>query len=169
MKLDTVVRNLKLLKHTFHQYVVYGLDSIRFNVDSRFELFNDRGAKEVKPPESDFSFYFTRAKEIVDHGIIEAITQCLKKHMLVHAEITIRCLHVLSALLDGRSWIGEIAPEEEDKLFLNVRNRVIECDLVNMLLLYVEKKNEKHIVIEAMTVLSHVFITAAYTDIINEP
>jgi hypothetical protein len=97
----------------------------------------------------------------VELGIIEAVAFCMKKRMLVTADedVTIRCLNLLTALLEGISWddTADVLEKDAQNFRQEIKIKVVSNDLVNDILLLVqktvEKKGTKAILIEALHVL----------------
>lgn len=79
-----------------------------------------------------------------------------------HVDITMLCLNVLYAILDGSSWKGDsVISENHEKNFdILVRNKCIGCDMVNTLLSVMETKYmlsgniNREMLIESMRLLS---------------
>ena len=163
-KMHLIERNVKYITHKFEVFANFGLDTIRINVDDRFNLFDKDGKYEKKPKMSG-RYHFDRATEAVNFGVVEAIVLCLKKNMFRHVDMTLRCVNVVYVLLDGSSWKGhhEVSDDDGSSFFQLVRNKCFYLDMVNVLLGFVEKTYMKcgsinrEALITAMHVLSVLF------------
>ena len=152
--------DILFINHKHADFVHSGLDSVRFNIEPRYNP-GDRNGREIpKPDESECLVYFKKAKKVVELNVIEAIAKCLKKR-LSDEKISLSCVNVLSALLHGEDWFvdeDEVTQKDSDALFEKIRNKIFKNDLVNVLFLFLQKLNRnndnQHIIIPTMDVLA---------------
>jgi hypothetical protein len=156
----SIERYIIYINHKYSHFVKVGLDTIRFNFDPNFELVDHRGRQLPKPDlfEGRSVLYFNKAKKVLELEAIEAIANCLKKR-LFEEEISLRCVNVLWSLLHMEDLLDdEISQDDYDSLFNNIRNKIFQCDLVNVLLLLLQKLNKscdkQHIIIPTMDALA---------------
>ena len=161
-KLDAIERGVTFISCRDSEHITYGLESVRWRIDARFDVCRKNGKAYEKPEAWDSVCYFNHSREAVDCGLIEALGICVKKRMSRDGDVTIRCINIISSLLRGCSWIddGEVCEEKAVNLLVLVISKVVGCDLVSTLLLVIEKlynkcgKVNRELVIESMAVLS---------------
>ena len=162
LSMNSIERDVLLILHRNVKFVKSALEIVRFNLEPRFELLDHRGKKFPKPDEFECLLYFNKAKRVVELNGIETIAKCLKKR-LCDEEISLSCVNVLSALVHGEDWYvdeDEVRQRDCDALFNKIRNQILQIDLVNVLLLFLQKLNEgndnQRTIIPTMDVLASI-------------
>ena len=165
-------RNVSFIGHKWKYFVTAGLRLVRVRIDDSYTVFDEKGRQKKRPEFWNGSqFFFDGAKEVVSFGVLEAIGSCLKKYMLWDVDITLQCLNVVYALLDGSSWKTdeEISEEEETKFFHLVRRKCIGCDMVNTLLTFVEKTHKKAGSLNRETLIAAMRVMSILLSVGDEP
>ena len=146
VSMNSIERDVLLILHRNAKFVRIGLETVRFNLEPRYALLDHRGREISKPDECECLLYFNKAKRVVELNVIETIAKCLKKR-LSDEEISFCCVNVLSALLHGEDWFvdeQEVTQKDFNALFDKIRNQILQNDLVNVLLLFLQKLNESN-------------------------
>ena len=162
VSMNSIERDVLLILHRNAKFVKIGLETVRFNLEPRYALLDHRGREISKPDECECLLYFNKAKRVVELNVIETIAKCLKKR-LSDEEISFCCVNVLSALVHGEDWYvdeDEVRQRDCDALFNKIRNQILQNDLVNVLLLFLQKLNEgndnQRTIIPTMDVLASI-------------